>query len=437
MRAVLTLMLKDLRLLRRDRMGLFFTLIFPLIYAIFFGTIMLGLSDDEEAGGSGIAILVVDEDSTDASRRFVEALEKSGNLSVEIAPSRAAAFDRVAGGKIGAFVRIPAGYGAASERLFWGEPRTLEVGVDPSRGAEGGMLQGILMKVAFESMTDAMLDKDAMGRSMALARESLEETDVDAEERGELRSFFDSVDEMVARIPEADPAAGSESGGAGLSGWQPVVIETTKVMGGREGPAITSSFAISFPQAIVWAVMGAAATFGISLVTERSRGTLTRLRTAPLAQAQILLGKGGACFFTTITVAVVLLFIAAVAFGVRPGWAALPKLAAAIVSVAVCFVGIMMLLSVIGRTEAAAGGIGWAVLTVMAMIGGGMIPLFLLKGWMQTLSSFSPVKWAILALEGVLWRGFDWSQMVRPCLVLAAIGLVGFLGGAAIFGRRA
>jgi ABC-2 type transport system permease protein len=101
-----------------------------------------------------------------------------------------------------------------------------------------------------------------------------------------------------------------------------------------------------------------------------------------------------------------------------------------------CFVGIMMLFSVLGRTEAAASGISWAILTTLAMIGGGMIPLFVMPGWMRTLSNVSPVKWAILATEGAIWRGFGLAEMLPPVAVLAGVGAACFLLGAAIFRRR-
>ncbi|HRP62893.1 MAG TPA: ABC transporter permease, partial [Phycisphaerales bacterium] len=92
-----------------------------------------------------------------------------------------------------------------------------------------------------------------------------------------------------------------------------------------------------------------------------------------------------------------------------------------------------MLLSVLGKTEAAAGGIGWAVLLVMAMLGGGMVPLFLMPGWMQSISHISPVKWAVLALEGAIWRGFSPAEMLLPCAVLLGVGAGGFLLGSRLF----
>lgn len=108
-------------------------------------------------------------------------------------------------------------------------------------------------------------------------------------------------------------------------------------------------------------------------------------------------------------------------------------LTAVIVSVAVCFTGIMMLLSVLGRTERSVGGIGWSVMIVLAMFGGGMIPMVFMPKWMISLGSFSPVKWAILAFEGAIWRGFTPSEMMMPLAILIGTGLFAFAAGTIVF----
>ena len=93
----------------------------------------------------------------------------------------------------------------------------------------------------------------------------------------------------------------------------------------------------------------------------------------------------------------------------------------------------MMLLSVLGKTEQAAGGIGWAVLLVMAMTGGGMIPLMFMPGWLRTVSHISPVKWAILSMEGAIFRGFSIQEMMLPCGILVGMGVLCFAIGVRAF----
>ena len=54
-----------------------------------------------------------------------------------------------------------------------------------------------------------------------------------------------------------------------------------------------------------------------------------------------------------------------------------------------------------------------------------MFPLFLMPGWMQTVSNVSPVKWGILALEGGIWRELYAGDEVRPWRCILAFGVAG------------
>jgi ABC-2 type transport system permease protein len=128
---------------------------------------------------------------------------------------------------------------------------------------------------------------------------------------------------------------------------------------------------------------------------------------------------------------IVLFIIFAMIFKVRPDSYSLLLLA--FVSATLAFVGIMMFISVLGKTENSAGGVGWALLLVMAMIGGGMVPLIMLPSWMKTVSHISFVKWAVLAMEGAVWRSFSLKEMLLPCGILIGIGIVAFGAGVRLF----
>ena len=60
---------------------------------------------------------------------------------------------------------------------------------------------------------------------------------------------------------------------------------------------------------------------------------------------------------------------------------------------------------------------------VMAMLGGGMLPLFLMPPWLQQVAAASPVAWALAAIEGAVWRGFSAAEMALPCAALVGLGL--------------
>ena len=171
--------------------------------------------------------------------------------------------------------------------------------------------------------------------------------------------------------------------------------------------------------------------FAVGLATERTHGTLLRLRAAPLGGPRLLAGKGLGGFLGLLIVQALLLGVGALFFGVRPG--NLPLLLLAVFSIAVCFTGLMLFIATLGKNEQAVSGAGWALLMPMAMIGGGMIPLFAMPAWLVNISHLSPMKWTVLAVEGVLWRGFSLQEMLLPCAVLLAVGIVaGWLGARVI-----
>ena len=139
-----------------------------------------------------------------------------------------------------------------------------------------------------------------------------------------------------------------------------------------------------------------------------------------------------ACFIAVIAVIGIMVALGTW-LGMRPRSPALMLVAAC--SIAFCFVGIMMLMSVIGKSEEAVSGAAWGANMLMAMFGGGMIPLLFMPPFMRALSNASPVKWSILALEGSIWRGFTPVEMLIPCGILVIVGAVCLTAGWAVLAR--
>jgi ABC-2 type transport system permease protein len=159
---------------------------------------------------------------------------------------------------------------------------------------------------------------------------------------------------------------------------------------------------------------------------------MMRLQVAPVSRFEILAGKALACFMTVILV-IVILTILGVMLGMQPKSYGLLALAA--FCVAFCFVGIMMVMSVLGKTEASVNGAGWAINMVMAMLGGAMIPVMFMPAFIQKFSVISPIKWGILSIEGAIWREFTLAEMALPCAVMLTVGALGLVVGTAILSR--
>jgi ABC-2 type transport system permease protein len=417
MRSVMALALKDLLILVRIRSGMFFTFIWPVVVAVMFGFIFAGQS--QQGTARALRIAAVDEDDTDQSRAFLERLEKSGDFAIERV-ARPDAENLVRRGQRSAFLVIKAGFGEASTRMFYGEPRQIEIGTDPARAAEAGMIEGLVTKYAMEDVQKMFTQTSNAQKRVGDALSDLKKS---PQASGELAPLSRFLGELQTFLATPQPAA-PNSHGAG--DWQP--IEIAKIPVARESrPGPANAFEVTFPQGMVWGIIGCVMSFAISLVTERVHGTFVRLRMAPLTRAQVLGGKALACFVSISILQIALFTLGAVLFGVRP--ASLLLLVVACVAASAGFVGFMMMVSSLGKTEQAVAGAGWAMLMPMAMLGGAMVPQFVMPPWMLTLSHISPIKWAILAIEGAVWRGFSAAEMVMPVAILLGFGALCFAVG--------
>ncbi|HTY00098.1 MAG TPA: ABC transporter permease [Bacteroidota bacterium] len=421
MNIIWTLAMKDLRILLRDKAGFFFTFFYPMLVAVFMGVIFSGAGGDSGSHASALSIYVVDQDSTEISQRFVDTLAHSEEL--QITPTRLEqAQEDVRLGKKAAYVLIKKGYSKARENMFTSAAPVVEIGIDPSRRPEASLLTGLLLKYGAQDMQQVFSDRKQMRKQVQASLQSAREHPVGVS--ANLESFLSSLDSYLA-----DTTSSASERNGHWSGFEPLKIEEKEISRQRIGPP--SSFAVTFPQGVMWGIIACTTTFAVSLVTERREGTLMRLLAAPLSSYHLLGSKALACFLTTISVSFIVMLVGILVFGIRV--ASYFKLALGLVVVAGSFVGVMMLLSVLGKTERATSGIGWGVLMVLAMIGGGMLPLFFMPDWLKALSNISPIKWGILALEGAIWRDFSFQELLPPYLILAAFGSVSFLVGARLF----
>lgn len=442
--AIFSIAFKDIRLLARDRAGLFFTFVFPILIGVFFGTIFAGPGAD---GPSAVTVAVVDEDRSPESTAFIADLGastepgKPAPFAVTPAPTREEAVSLVRRGKCTGVVVLPKGFGSSSggTGLFAGTPVTIETGTDPSRSAEAGMIRGMLTERAFRQFSSGFADPEKMRKNAAAARLQVKAMQFfNPSASPAVDTFYDKLDatlEAAGKLPDREPeglpaapqAVQAKAGG----GFNPVNIRTIEIQPVEKfGPK--NAFAVTFAQAVMWGVVGCCSGFAVSLLNERVSGTLVRLRLSPLGWPRVLAGKALSCFMTTMSVGVLMIAVAVVVFAVRPvSWA---WLTVALICVSVCFVGIMMLLAVIAR-RTGSGQIGWSILLVLTMAGGGSIPLFVMPGWLQQASGISPVKWGILAIEGGLWRGSGFADMVLPCGILVGVGVLSFVVGSRGFSR--
>lgn len=418
MKAIISIMQKDYKLLFKDKMAVFFTFVFPLIFAFFFGSIF-------SSGGSskGMKVAVADLDQSASSIQFVKALKNSDALRVTTTSVEKAKV-LVRTGKAVAYILLPQGFGKNYDSIFTGKAPEIKVGLDPSRKAEAGYLEGTLMKLGVDRFSSIFGNTDKMSQQLDTSLQQInQDASIPEEWKGLLSQFLPEMNDLIKK--DNNGSSLNFGGGDGEQNpMMPLKITQQEITVKRSGPR--NPFSITIPQGIIWAIMGCVIGFAVNIVQEKRLGTVNRLSMAPISRFQIMAGKALGCFVAQLFVISLLLAIASLFLGVTFD---VPKLIVAAFSAGICFVGVMMFFASIAKTERSVAGITNAFLVIMGMIGGAMIPLFVMPGWMQTISNISPVKWSILVLEGAIWRGFNYAEMMLPVLILITVGVIFFVLG--------
>jgi len=427
-RAMWAIAWTDVRLLLRDRATAFFTFVFPVIFAIFFGLVFGG-----DAKKGKIEIVIVQHDQNVLAGEFVKNLTTMDGFVATMAPSEEEGERLVREGRASACVIIPQGFDKGIENLFaTGKGPQIPVLVDPSKPGENGLLQGRLTEQSFAMMAKSFSQPDRLKKQLQQARDSISHSkEIDLQRKLMFGTLFQNIETFVndANKPGGDgkPAVSDDI----MSKFSPMQIEMKDVRKQRNGP--TNAYEVSLPQGIVWGLMGCVTAFVSTLARDRQRGTLVRLRSAPVTRWHIIGGKSLAGFLSCMLVQWLLIAIFATFFHVRVPNPSM--LVVATVFSACAFVGVMMFLAVLGRSGEGSAGFGRSMILIMALIGGGTLPVFFMPAFMKPVSMASPFKWAVDAFEGATWRGYNMQQMTFPLAVLAGIAIGGFVLGSMLFRR--
>jgi ABC-type multidrug transport system permease subunit len=167
-------------------------------------------------------------------------------------------------------------------------------------------------------------------------------------------------------------------------------------------------------------------TVGWLFVAERRHGTLVRLRAAPLARWQILVGKLLPCLGVSLFQGFLLLVCGKLVFGMDWGpkpWLLVPVVACTSLSA----VGLAMLVAGLARTETQVAIYGTLLVLVLAGVSGSIMPREMMPEEMRQLSLITPHAWALDAYAQLLGpdsTGVNVGHILFACSVLALFGLV-------------
>jgi len=372
---------KELLLLFHDWHALLLLFAMPLAFLIIMS---LAMQDEfAQRAGRKISVVILDRDQSTASKALIAALADGGTVDVRIGEAEPALKEQMREERDAFGIEIEQGYAKALSQAAspLSQHVALTVAADTTRQTEL-IFAGTLREILARERLTAIL-----GPLAVLSR--------------------GSADGM-------DPA-----------NTQPAVHYLYGSSNGNQAPSAVQQ---NVPAWLVFGAFFVVIPLSNTLIRERQQGTLKRLRTMPVGQGTLLLGKLAPYFFVNV-VQVMLMLAAGLWLVPALGGEALQlhgsMLALALVggAVSLAALGYALLISTLCRTTEQASLLGGAGNLILAALGGIMVPKFVMPDTMQQLTQVSPMAWGLEGFLDVLLRNGGTSEVLPEAAALAAFGV--------------
>jgi len=165
---------------------------------------------------------------------------------------------------------------------------------------------------------------------------------------------------------------------------------------------------------------------GAAVVREREHGTIEHLLVLPLRPSDIMLAKIAANGFAIVGVATLSLWIVVQGLLRVPVAGSIGLFVADAIVYLFSVTSLGILLATIARSMPQFGLLAFLVYLVMNMLSGGATPLDSMPEWLQRLIQLSPAAHFVNSSLAILYRGADFSSVIREVAITAAIGVVFF-----------
>jgi ABC-2 type transport system permease protein len=413
--------------LARDRVaqGLCFAL--PIAFFSLFAALFGGTS----GGLPRVELLVVDEDRSEVSRRFVAALAADANLAVAhagedgTALTRAQARARLGRGEASVALVVQPGFGASLST--GGAAPAVDLVVDSSNPVAPQMVAGLVQRAVMTAVPDLLL-----ARAITLFERA-----GGALTPGQRRV----ADQWIALLRAAAPGAKTRPGDtAPAAGATPEVmpgamiaalpaagdlvqVRVVDLLVTSPGKSPVNAF-YAAGMAVLFLLFSVTGVAGILLEEERN-GTLERLLCSNLTMGTLLAGRW---LFATIlgVVQISVMFLwGALAFDVDlftpRHLAGFGLMTLATASAAASF-GIF--LATLCRTRSQLDGVGTITILIMSALGGSMFPRFLMPAWMKQVGLLTFNAWAVDGYQKVFWYEQEPLALWPQLGVLAGVTLL-------------
>jgi len=400
--------LKDLRILTRDKVGLTMMFAMPILLVIVITSVQNSTFD--LVNNNKIALLISNKDKGEAGVRFIKAIEKIGMFRLQLIDNEKSA------------QQIPERMHAKDALVAIVIPETFSSGLaSKAKDVAERSLKEFSVETDTNSSAPSVSDPIILYYHPVLQqsfRQSIE---------GALHSALQVVqgDEIVKNLyyslHEKQIPASLEHDI--LHNDVAVTEIPISRSGNRNIPNATQH---NVPAWTIFAMFFIVISLGSSVVREKLSGSFLRLKTLPTSYLTALISKQITYLFVTLIQAAVIFSLGVWLFrhiGLPKLYlpADIPGLFIITLICGWCAVSFAICIGVFAKTQEQANGFGASSIIILAAIGGLLVPSFAMPASFQTIMKISPLHWGLEAYYGLFLEGGKLKDILMNILSLLVI----------------
>lgn len=398
----LSIMLKDMQLAAKDPATWVNLFVLPLVFIFVFGGGLGKLGSGAESEDGRLPLPVVNLDNSELADELMVKIESADTIDVLLMEQEKAE-TQLESRVIEEMLLIPAGF---AEDFAAGRPVTLRLISHPS--------------VPLDSIEVFRLAVDGAAQDLALEQQLV----ASLEQMGQMQTDQPAQSAFATERIVAQAQSQFER-----SQDRPLIGVTQmapgQIMKAVEAPTFGDVQLVVPGFAVLFVFLAAQAT-ARSIYDEKKEGSFRRLLAAPLSKSELLAGKMAPNFLTVI-IQFAVIFATAVfllpLLGIdRLSLGADPlALILLCVLIGLCSTSLGILIAAFAKTDNQIGGLSWVFIWGMSILGGAIMPAFLLSDFLNTIAKAVPPYWAINGFYNLLVLGGG-----LPDIMPALLALLGF-----------
>jgi len=404
--------LKDVRILTRDKLGLVFMFVMPIVLAVVITAVQN--STFEMLNTNTIPMLICNRDTGDAGKQMQTAITKVGMFDLkQVTPdvTDKEIADRMHAKDAVIAIIIPADFTqklrSSADQIAKKALKNFGMPTDTVTTTDSSSIQPITLlyhPVLQESFRHSI--QGALKSSLQMVQN-----------KEVLKSLYFSLNETPLPDSLEKDLINSQ-------------VAINEIPVSRDGSRnIPNASQHNVPAWTVFAMFFVVISLGGSVVREKINGSFIRLKTLPTNYLYALISKQISYLFVTCIQAAVVFSIGIWLF---PSMG-LPKLdlPADITGVAIvtlicgwCAVSYAIMIGVFAKTQEQANGIGAVSIVLMAAVGGLLVPSFAMPESFQVVMKMSPLHWCLEAYYGLFLEGGKLKDVILNIIPLLGITFV-------------